>query len=407
MLEFFLGVSVFTALIVTLTLIILAVRARLITSNDVKLQINDEKTLTVPVGEKLLNLLAEVKLFLPASCGGRGTCGQCKVLVTKGGGAVLPTETTLLSPQEINRHSRLACQVVVKRDMQVILPEEILGVKKWQCQVRSNHNVSTFIKELVLDLPAGEHMQFKAGGYVMLECPAYDIHFKDFEIDSAYSEEWDRHDMRSIISSNVTPVTRAYSLANYPEENSVLMLNVRIALAPPGAEPNTPPGLVSSYIFSLKAGDTVSVAGPYGHFFARQTENEMIFIGGGAGMAPMRSHILDQLLRIKTKRKISFWYGARNKRELFYKDVFDKLQNDHENFTWQIALSEPLPEDSWQGHKGLVHKVLYEHYLKDHPEPDNCEYYLCGPPMMNAAVISMLAELGVDEENILLDDFGS
>ncbi|HEO71385.1 MAG TPA: NADH:ubiquinone reductase (Na(+)-transporting) subunit F, partial [Candidatus Hydrogenedentes bacterium] len=277
---------------------------------------------------------------------------------------------------------------------------------KWQCKVRSNHNVATFIKELVLELPEGEVVPFRAGGYIQIECPAHEVDFKDFDVEEEYRGDWDKHNLWQYKSVCTEEVTRAYSMANYPEEKDIIMLNVRIATPPPGAAKGTPPGIMSSYIFGLKPGDEVTISGPYGEFFAKDTDAEMVFIGGGAGMAPMRSHIFDQLKRIETDRKISFWYGARSLREMFYVEDFDQLAAQNENFTWHVALSEPLPEDNWEGYTGFIHQVVYENYLKNHPAPEDIEYYMCGPPVMNAAVIHMLDELGVEPENIMLDDFG-
>lgn len=406
MLEILLGITLFTGMVLILTVIILIVRSQLMITGNVDILINDERTVVVPVGEKLLGVLASADLLLPSSCGGKGTCGQCKVTVLEGGGTILPTEASLISKREANNNMRLACQVVVKRDMRLRLPAEIFGVRRWECTVRSNRNVATFIREVVFELPQGEIMNFQAGGYIQVECPAYHAHFKDFKIEDSYRTEWDRHNLWRFEAETKKPTTRAYSMANYPDEKGIVMLNVRIAIPPPGSDPAAPPGVVSSYLFSLKPGDKVTLSGSYGHFYAKETNNEMIFIGGGAGMAPIRSHIFDQLLRIKTKRKISFWYGARSRQELFYQDDFDALQTNHENFIWHIALSDPKSEDHWTGYKGFIHQVIFDNYLEEHPAPEDCEYYLCGPPMMNAAVIKMLEDLGIDKENIMLDDFG-
>jgi Na+-transporting NADH:ubiquinone oxidoreductase subunit F len=407
MLELILGITLFTSLILVLTAIILVVRSYLIPTGEVTILVNEERTIAGSVGEKLLDVLSGANLLLPSACGGRGTCGQCKVTVLEGGGAILPTESSLISKSEVANNVRLACQVVVKQDMQVALPVEIFGIRKWACTVRANRNVATFIKETVLELPAGEIMSFQAGSYIQVECPAYHASFREFEINPRFKAEWGRYNLWRYEAGTREPTTRAYSMANYPEENNLIMLNVRIATPPPGSDPATPPGVVSSYLFSLKPGDRVTVTGPYGHFLAKNTENEMVFIGGGAGMAPMRSHIFDQLLRIKTKRKITFWYGARSRQELFYQEDFDVLQANHGNFRWNIALSDPKKEDQWTGYTGFIHKVLYDVYLNDHPAPEDCEYYLCGPPMMNAAVIKMLEDLGVEKGHIMLDDFGS
>lgn len=404
MLEIILGVVFFTLIVIALVMVILWAKSKLVPQGEVEIVINGEKTIKTPVGSKLLMALADNHLFVSSACGGGGTCGQCKVRVLEGGGDLLPTEASHISKREAREGERLSCQVTVKQPMKIELPEEVFGVKKWECTVRSNHNVATFIKELVLDLPAGETLDFRAGGYIQIECPPHQIKFSDFDIDEEYRADWDKYDLWKLESKVDEPVVRAYSMANFPLENTIVMLNVRIATPPPGL--NVPPGKMSSYIFSLKPGDKVNISGPFGEFFARHTDNEMVFVGGGAGMAPMRSHIFDQLIRLQSKRRMTFWYGARSLREAFYVDHFDKLQDEHPNFRWFLALSEPKPEDHWTGFTGFIHEVLYENYLKDHPAPEDCEYYLCGPPVMNAAVIKMLEDLGVERENIMLDDFG-
>jgi len=404
--EIILGVVLFTAVVMLLVAFILAARSRLVPSGDVDLLINDERTLRVPVGGKLLTALGDAQLFLASACGGGGTCGQCKCRILEGGGSILPTEESLISKREAREGERLACQVTVKHDMKIIVPDEVFGVKQWTCKVRSNHNVATFIKELVLELPHGETLDFQAGGYIQIECPPYELDFKDIDVDAAFRDEWDHYRIWDLHASVKAPLVRAYSMANYPEERDIIMLNVRIATPPPTAWTKVPPGAMSSFIFGLKPGEEVQVSGPYGEFYARDTDKEMVFVGGGAGMAPMRSHIFDQLRRLKSTRKISFWYGARSKREMFYVEDFDGLAAEHDNFDWHVALSEPRPEDQWLGYTGFIHKVLYEEYLKDHPAPEDCEYYLCGPPVMNAAVIGILEDLGVERENIMLDDFG-
>ena len=404
--EIFIAVTLFTGIVISLAVLILLARLRLVPSGDVMINVNGERDLAVPAGGKLLNALTAQELFLPAACGGGGTCGQCRVKVLEGGGALLPTEASHISKREAVAGERLACQVSVNQDMRIEVPEDVFGVNKWECTVRSNDNVATFIKELVAELPAGEKIDFRAGGYVQIECPVYRLSFRDIDIPEQYRGDWERFKLFDLESVVTQPQTRAYSMANYPEENDVIMLNVRIATPPPSAPAGTPPGVMSSYIFGLKPGDKVTVSGPYGDFLAKDTDAEMVFVGGGAGMAPMRSHILDQLLRIKTERKMSFWYGARSLREAFYTEEFDELEAKRENFSWHLALSEPLPEDNWDGYTGFVHDVLLENYLKNHPAPEDCEYYLCGPPMMNTAVISMLDSQGVDRENIMLDDFG-
>ena len=338
--------------------------------------------------------------------GGGGTCGQCVVKIFAGGGDILPTERSHINNRGARAGERLSCQVAIKQDMQIAVPEEVFGVRKWHCRVRSNHNVATFIKELILELPLGEEVPFRAGGFIQIERPTnINIDYQDFVVEEQYRRDWDQHNIWRYQSRTTEVVTRAYSMANYPEEKGIIMLNVRIATPPP-AQPNLEPGKMSSYIFGLKPGDEVTISGPFGEFFARESAKEMIFVGGGAGMAPMRSHLFDQLKRIKTQRKISFWYGARSRREMFYQEDFDMLERESSNFRWHVALSDASPEDAWQGYKGFIHQVLYDNYLKDHPAPEDCEYYLCGPPMMNQCVIDMLLAIGVEPEDIMLDDFG-
>ncbi len=406
MLEVMLGVGLFTTIILVLVLVILVARSKLVASGSVTVTVNDELELKIPVGGKLMQGLADADLFVPSACGGGGTCGQCRVRIISGGGAILPTELSLLSKREAAEHYRLSCQVAVKQDMRVQVPDEVFGVKRYECTVRSNRNVASFIKELVLALPDGEELDFRAGGYVQIECPPHDLKFTDFDIDEQFRDEWDRYKVWRFESRVKKAESRAYSMASFPLEKDVIKLNVRIATPPPGADDSIPPGIMSSFIFNLKPGDKVVVSGPYGEFFARETDNEMVFIGGGAGMAPMRAHIFDQLKRRHSKRKMSFWYGARSLKEVFYDDEFDQLAGENDNFEWNLAMSEPLPEDNWTGYTGFIHTVLFEEYLADHPAPEDCEYYLCGPPMMNGAVIKMLDSLGVPKENILLDDFG-
>jgi len=404
--EILYSVIVFTVILLLLTVLIMWVRARLVPQGDVSIRVNEELNLTAPTGGRLQGTLADAGIFLPSACGGGGTCGQCRVRVLKGGGSLLPTEASLISKLEASEGERLACQVTVFQNLEILVPEDVFGVKKWQCRVRSNNNVATFIKELVLELPVGETLDFKAGGYIQIECPPHELSYSTFDIAEEYLEDWSRFRLLELESIVTKPAERAYSMANYPEENDIIMLNVRIATPPPNANGKAPPGVMSSYIFNLKPGDEVTVSGPYGEFLAKDTDAEMVFIGGGAGMAPMRSHIFDQLKRLGSKRKITFWYGARSLREAFYVEEFDELQARHENFSWHLALSDPLPEDNWSGLVGFIHDVLYENYLKDHPAPEDCEYYMCGPPMMNAAVIRLLDDLGVEKENVLLDDFG-
>lgn len=405
MIEILLGVGVFTGFVLILVVFILSARSKLVASGHVTITINDKKSIETPIGGKLLGVLGDAKIFISSACGGGGTCGVCRVKVFEGGGVILPTETSHINKREAREGYRLSCQVAVKQDMKIVIPDEVFGVKKWECTVRSNHNVATFIKELVLELPQDEYVDFRAGGYIQIFCPAYEHSFKDFVIEERFRSDWDRLKLWDLVSKVNEPLERAYSMANYPEERGIIMLNIRIATPPPRTQ-DLPPGKMSSYLFGLKPGDKVTISGPFGEFFARDTGNEMVFIGGGAGMAPMRSHIFDQLGRLKTTRKMSFWYGARSKREMFYVDDFDKLAAAHDNFEWHVALSDPLPEDAWSGYTGFIHSVLYHEYLKTHPAPEDCEYYLCGPPMMNAAVIKMLLDLGVERENIMLDDFG-
>jgi Na+-transporting NADH:ubiquinone oxidoreductase subunit F len=402
---FLLGVLLFTLIVLALVTIIMLAKNRLVAHGNVNININGEKTISVPVGGKLLQTLADAKLFVPSACGGGGTCAQCRVKVFEGGGSILPTEESHINKREAREGDRLSCQVSVKQDMKIEVPEHVFGVKKWRCKVRSNHNVATFIKELVLELPEGENVNFRAGGYIQIECPPYSLSYKEFDVEPEYHPDWDRFRIWDVSAKVDEPVERAYSMANYPEEKGIIMLNVRIASPPPGSQ-GIPAGKMSSYIFNLKPGDEVTISGPFGEFFARDTDREMIFIGGGAGMAPMRSHIFDQLKRIRTTRKISFWYGARSKREMFYVEDFEGLAAENPNFQWHVALSDALPEDNWAGYTGFIHNVLYEEYLRNHPAPEDCEYYMCGPPIMNQSVINMLLDLGVDREDIMLDDFG-
>jgi len=402
-----LGVIMFTLIVLILVLVILFAKSKLVPSGNVTISINDnpKNSLEVPIGGKLLNALADNKVYLPSACGGGGTCGECKCIVAEGGGDVLPTETSKLNRKQIRENYRLSCQVPVKSDMKIEVPAEVFDIRKWECIVRSNHNVATFIKELILELPEGENVDFRAGGYIQIEAPPHIVNYSDFDVEEEYREDWDKFNLWQFVSKVNEPVLRAYSMASYPEEKGIIMLNVRIA-SPPPPTPDVPPGQMSSFIFNLKSGDKVIISGPYGEFFAKKTDAEMVFIGGGAGMAPMRSHIFDQLKRLNSKRKISYWYGARSRRESFYDDEFDELAKRFDNFEWHLALSEPQQEDNWEGYTGFIHQVLHDNYLKDHPAPEDCEYYMCGPPMMNNAVIHMLEDLGVEGENIMLDDFG-
>jgi Na+-transporting NADH:ubiquinone oxidoreductase subunit F len=405
MLDIVLAVLMFTGVVLLLVGVLLGARRRLVATGEVSILVNDDKTLKTPAGGTLLGALADNKIFIPSACGGKGACGVCEVVVREGGGDLLPTETGFISPGEARRGCRLACQVKVKRDMKIEVAPEIFDVRKWTCRVVSNRNVATFIKELKLALPEGEEVPFRAGGYVQIQCPAYGLAFRDFDIEPQFRPTWDKFDLWRFRAVNPVPLERAYSMANFPLEKGILLFTIRIAF-PPGYREDIPPGIMSSWIFNLKPGDEVVVSGPFGEFYARDTDKEMCFIGGGAGMAPMRSHIFDQLKRLHSGRKMTFWYGARSLLEAFYVDEFDRLQAENPNFRWTLALSEPLPEDNWTGATGFIHNVLYERYLKDHPAPEDVEYYMCGPGVMNKAVIDMLLNLGVDRENILLDDFG-
>ena len=404
-LEIILGVVMFTGIVLALVAIILGARSKLVSSGKVKILINGERTVETEAGGKLLQTLASNNIFLSSACGGGGTCAQCKCIVSSGGGEMLPTEASHFTKGDAREGWRLSCQAPVKQDMVVEVPEEVFGVKKWETTVVSNPNVATFIKELTLQLPEGESVDFRAGGYVQLECPPYEINFSDFDIEEEYRGDWERFGFFNLKAVNKEDTIRAYSMANYPEERGLVKFNIRIATPPPGTK-DINPGIMSSYVFNLKPGDKVTVYGPFGEFFARDTDAEMVFVGGGAGMAPMRSHIFDQLKRLNSKRKISFWYGARSLRELFYKEDYDMLAAENENFVWHVAMSDPQPEDNWDGLTGFIHNVLFEEYLKNHPAPEDCEFYMCGPPIMNQSVIKMLLDLGVEPENIMLDDFG-
>ncbi|MEZ9523644.1 NADH:ubiquinone reductase (Na(+)-transporting) subunit F [Enterovibrio norvegicus] len=405
--DIILGVVMFTLIVLALVLVILFAKSKLVPSGDITISVNGDDSLAIVTqpGGKLLSALAGAGVFVSSACGGGGSCGQCRVKIKSGGGDILPTELDHISKGEAREGERLACQVAMKTDMDIELPEEIFGVKKWECAVISNDNKATFIKELKLQIPDGESVPFRAGGYIQIEAPAHHIKYADFDVPEEYREDWDKFNLFRYESKVNEETIRAYSMANYPEEFGIIMLNVRIATPPPN-NPEVAPGIMSSFIWSLKEGDKCTISGPFGEFFAKDTEAEMVFVGGGAGMAPMRSHIFDQLKRLKSSRKMSFWYGARSKREMFYVEDFDGLQAENPNFQWHCALSDPLPEDNWEGLTGFIHNVLFENYLKDHDAPEDCEFYMCGPPMMNAAVIGMLKDLGVEDENILLDDFG-
>ncbi|GGP64948.1 Na(+)-translocating NADH-quinone reductase subunit F [Shewanella algicola] len=405
--DVYLGVSMFTVIVLVLVLVILFAKSKLVASGDITIGINGDtdKAIKTGAGGKLLGVLADNGIFVSSACGGGGSCGQCRVNIKSGGGDILPTELDHISKGEARQGCRLSCQVNVKTDMEIELDEEIFGIKKWECEVISNDNKATFIKELKLQIPDGESVPFRAGGYIQIEAPAHHVKYAEFEVPEQYRGDWEHFGFFKLESKVDEETIRAYSMANYPEEFGIIMLNVRIATPPP-RNLTLPCGKMSSYIWSLKTGDKVTISGPFGEFFAKDTDAEMVFIGGGAGMAPMRSHIFDQLKRLKSKRKMSFWYGARSKREMFYVEDFDGLAAENDNFKWHVALSDPQAEDNWTGYTGFIHNVLYENYLRDHDAPEDCEFYMCGPPMMNAAVIGMLKDLGVEDENILLDDFG-
>ena len=402
-----LGVAMFTIIVLALVLVILFAKSKLVPSGDITISVNGdpEKAIVTQPGSKLLGALAGAGIFVSSACGGGGSCGQCRVKVKSGGGDILPTELDHITKGEAREGERLACQVAMKTDMEIELDEDIFGVKKWECTVISNNNEATFIKELALAIPEGEEVPFRAGGYIQIEAEPHHVKYADYDIPEEYRGDWDKFNLFRYESIVKEHSIRAYSMASYPEEKGIIKLNVRIATPPPN-NPDVAPGVMSSYIWSLKEGDKCTISGPFGEFFAKDTDNEMVFIGGGAGMAPMRSHIFDQLKRLNSTRKMTFWYGARSLREAFYSEEYDLLQQENENFKWHLALSDPMPEDNWQGYQGFIHNVLYENYLKDHPAPEDCEFYMCGPPMMNQAVVKMLQDLGVENDNILLDDFG-
>ncbi|MCB0517026.1 MAG: NADH:ubiquinone reductase (Na(+)-transporting) subunit F [Chitinophagales bacterium] len=416
------SIIAFSFIILGLTLLLLYAKSKLVASGDVKIVVNgnEETPLIASPGSSLLTALSNQNVFLPSACGGGGTCAMCKCQVLEGGGDVLPTELNHLTRKQAADHWRLACQVKVRENMHIKVPDEIFGIKKWECEVVSNYNVATFIKEFVVKLPPGEILHFESGGYIQIDVPVIDVNFKDMDIKpnpkdplgpDKFKEDWDKFNMWSLKMKNDEPQFRAYSMANHPAEGNIIMLNIRIATPPWDRAKNTwldvNPGVCSSYVFSRKPGDKVTISGPYGEFHIKPTKKEMVYIGGGAGMAPLRSHLFHLFHTEKNRdRKVSYWYGGRSKRELFYVDEFEAIEKDFDNFSFNVALSEPLPEDNWTGYKGFIHQVLYENYLKNHPEPEEIEYYLCGPPMMNAAVFKMLADLGVPDENIAFDDFG-
>jgi Na+-transporting NADH:ubiquinone oxidoreductase subunit F len=405
--EIGLGAGVFTTIVMALVLLILAARAWLVPTGEVDITVNGERHFRAAVGRRLIAVLAGDGIYLPAACGGRGTCGQCRVIVGNGGGAPVPVEMSLLSRRELKHGARLSCQLTLRENLEIEVPADLLGIRKLACKVRSSRSVATLMKEIVLEIAPGRSLQYEAGAYVQVTCPPHETRFEEFDIAPPYRGEWDRMNLWTLAVSSQQETARAYSIASHPGEQGIVTLIIRIATPPPGAGPSVPPGVVSSYLFKLRPGDPVEIIGPYGYFRVHETDREMIFVGGGAGMAPMRSMILDQLLCRRTTRKLSFWYGARNLRELFYREEFDRLQREAANFSWNVALSEPSPEDAWSGDSGFIHEVLYQRYLKDHPAPEECEYYLCGPPMMIKAVRHMLDSLGVEPESISYDDFGT
>lgn len=408
MAEIALSIALFTGIVMILVAVILVARGRLVETGTVDITVNDQRVIQAEVGYKLLAALAEARIYLAAACGGRGTCGQCRATVLEGGGALLPIETAHISRGEARRGERLACQLTIKSELSISLPDEIVGAREIVCRVRSARNVTTAIREIVLELPPGGSFEHRAGNYVLVHCPAYRTRFADISVEDAFAEDWKRLGLDAKVAETRTPTTRAYSIASYPGEGDFILLNIRLALPPPGAPASAPPGIVSSYLFGLAPGDTVTVSGPFGDFYAKDSDAEMIFVGGGVGLAPLRALILDQLERVGTRRRMSFWYGARGRRDIYYADLFDRLAATHANFEWHVGLSEPEPEadDIWTGFTGYIHEVLFREYLKEHPAPEDCEYYLCGPPLMTRAVTLMLAELGVEAQNIRYDDFG-
>lgn len=403
------SIVVFLFVILFLVVILLYARKKLTPQGEVKLKVNDRE-FTVDPGSTLLTTLSGNDIFLPSACGGGGTCGLCKCQVIKGGGSILATETGFFTRKEQQNNWRLGCQVKIREDMDILVPEAILGIKKWECEVVSNHNVATFIKEFVVKLPEGETLDFQSGGYIQIDVPKMEVDFRDIDVEEEYRDEWDKFKMWDLKMKNPEETFRAYSMANHPAEGNIIMLNIRIATPPwdraKGAFMNMNPGICSSFIFSRKPGDNITISGPFGEFFIKHTENEMLYIGGGAGMAPMRSHLFHLFHTLKTNRKVSYWYGARSMREIFYEDQFRDLEKKFPNFSFYIALSEPKEEDKWDGYVGFIHQVIYDEYLSKHEEPEEIEYYMCGPPLMNDAVNKMLYDLGVPEEMIDFDDFG-
>jgi Na+-transporting NADH:ubiquinone oxidoreductase subunit F len=404
------SVVVFLVIILILVSTLLYARTKLSSEGQVKININDEKEILLNQGGTLLSSLAEQGVFLPSACGGGGTCGLCRCQVIEGGGSILVTEMDHFTRKEQHNNWRLGCQLKVRGDLKVHVPEEVLGIKKWECEVISNKNVATFIKEFIVKLPEGENLNFKSGGYIQIDVPKYEMSFRDIDVEEKYRDEWNKSNMWDLKIKNSEDTYRAYSMANHPAEGNIVMLNIRIATPPwdrsKRAFANVPPGICSSYIFSCKPGDKVTVSGPYGEFFIKDTNREMIYIGGGAGMAPLRSHLFHLFHTVKTSRKVSYWYGARSMREVFYEEEFRDIEKHFPNFKFYLALSEPQPEDNWKGYTGFIHQVLLDNYLKQHEEPEEIEFYMCGPPMMNASAQKMLYDLGVPDEMVDFDDFG-
>ncbi|MBS0010869.1 MAG: NADH:ubiquinone reductase (Na(+)-transporting) subunit F [Bacteroidales bacterium] len=403
------SILVFLLVILLLVLILLYARKKLVPQGDVKLQVNDREMIVSP-GNNVMATLSANDIYLPSACGGQGTCGECKCQIMEGGGSILPTETGFFTRKEQQNNWRLGCQVKIREDMVIKLPEEILGIKKWECEVVSNKNVATFIKEFVVKLPEGETMDFKPGEYVQIDVPKFDISFRDMDVEEEFRDEWDKFKMWDLKTKNSEETMRAYSMANYPAEGNIIMLNIRIATPPWDRKKNkfmnVPPGICSSYVFTRKPGDKIMMSGPYGEFHIQKTDNEMVYVGGGAGMAPLRSHLFHLFHTLETDRKVSYWYGARSKREIFYEDEFREIEKKYPNFKFNLALSEPLPEDNWKGYTGFIHQVLYDEYLSKMDEPEELEYYLCGPPLMNDAVLKLFYDLGIPDENVAFDDFG-
>ena len=401
------SVFVFTGVILILVLVLTFAESKLLPQGAVKILINkkNDKSPTVNPGGTLLNTLSAEGIFISSACGGGGTCAQCICQVHSGGGQILATELNHISRRDAKEDWRLACQVKVREDMEITVPDEIFSIQKWECSVKSNENVATFIKELVLELPSGENLNFQAGGFIQIDIPEYELDFNEFDIEDEYHEDWDKFNIWNLKGKNTEPQFRAYSMANHPAEGNIIMLNVRIATPPPALWNDVPPGIASSYMFNLKAGDKVTISGPYGDFFIKDSDREMVYIGGGAGMAPMRSHLFHLFHTLETGRKVSFWYGARSKREMFYDDDFKAIQQKYPNFSYNVALSDPVPGDNWEGYKGFIHQVLFDNYLENHEDSTEIEYYMCGPPMMIDAAENLLYNLGVEPEMVAFDKF--